>query len=161
MARDLRHAFWGYRTRDTLQYLEALETRLASHQEARAADLSQLKLALEQARDEEMRAEQDMHGLQAEYFRLTGELTTLAARSDEMLDQAHHDFEAREQALRNELEARRGYHGQLQETIQAVPHKLRAVIEEIASKVESPVPPTSSSRLESDRPGSSRNQSHG
>ncbi len=161
MARDLRHAFWGYRTRDTLQYLEALEARLASRQETRTADLSQLRLALEQARQEEMRGEQEVHALQAEYFRLTGELTTLAGRSEEILDRTHQDFEAREQALRNELESRRDYHGQLQETIQVVPHKLRAVIEEIASKVENPAPPTSSRPLEPDRPGSARNQSHG
>lgn len=161
MARDLRRAFWGYRTRDTLRYLEALEARLASRQETRVADLSHLKLALEQARDEEMRSEQDVHGLQAEYFRLIGELTTLAGRSEEALDRARQDFETREQALRNELEARREYHGQLQETIQVVPHKLRAVIEEIASKVENPAPPAASRPLEPDRPESSRNQSHG
>ncbi|MCY0909802.1 MAG: hypothetical protein OWR62_15605, partial [Sulfobacillus thermotolerans] len=135
MARDIRKALWGYRVGDTDRYLAALESRLTSRQDARNLKLTQAKRDLERAREEELTAEQAFKSVQAEYYRLSGELATLAGRSEELLERAHLDLDARERSLWKELDILREQSQRLRDTIQAVPHKLRVVIEEITTSV--------------------------
>lgn len=140
MSRPTRKALLGYRVADANRYLEDLESHLAEQEQRRQSQLDELRTQLKASETLIEQSEVTLKSLQATYFRLSGELSTLTVRAQEMMNQARESFDVEEQKLWNIIEENRAYSDQLQKAIQMVPTQIRAVIEALTDPVLKGVP---------------------
>jgi len=131
MTRPIRRAFIGYRIADTTRYLDTLESQLVAHHAEREQNLEETRHLLQQSESDLAEAELNLQAFQAEYFRLSGELTTLTGRAQELIETAHQDIEQQENALWSHVNEYRLYGSHLHEAIQQVPGQLRSLIESL------------------------------
>lgn len=135
MLRPLRRSLWGYRRRDADQYIAALNTALQQRRQEREARVAELRASLQSSEEGIHDKEAQLKSLEAEYFRLSGELNTLAARSQEQLERFQQDLRARETTLWADVETDRQYAQNLNTTIQQIPDQIRSIIESIAASI--------------------------
>ncbi len=161
MLRPMRRALWGYRRRDADQYIAALNTAIQQRRQEREARLAELRAFLQSSEEGIHDKETQLKSLEAEYFRLSGELNTLAARSQEQLERSQQELRDRETALWADVESDRHYAQNLNTTIQQIPDQIRSIIESIASSIvhdspraESRFPRGTMSRERDPNPGS-------
>ncbi len=156
MLRPWRRAFWGYKPQPADAYIDALEARIAERRQQRETTLKQLQGELKAAEAEVAEAEVALKRVEADYFRLAGELTTMAQRAQQTLEEVEASFRTRENATRADLDGRHRYAQTLSETIRAVPERIRRVIEDISSVIIGGSAP----RQRGDTPPTSNDVSH-
>lgn len=132
MARQWRHALWGYRIKSAKLYVESLEARVADRRQMRETSVRTLKTELQDVQAAVDASEVVLRSFQNDYFRLSGELHAITIRSEQLLEAALADWQAIEQTTQSHVQTKRHYKDSLADTIRTVPDEIRGIIERIA-----------------------------
>lgn len=144
MVHSLRRSLIGYHPQKTKAFFDALDGQMASRRIIREQQLNEARSLLKQSEMRIVDFEKTLKALQADYFRLAGELSTLTARPQEMIDQAREIMIRQEEQMQSVIRQRDEHLAQLHLKIQELPDAIRALIEKLTRALqESPGTPTS------------------
>lgn len=145
MSQQYRRSLWGYRRRAVIEMVSEIHRQIevAANERTRQLELAEEKLKAQE--NEKLDAEHRLNLMQAEYFRLSGELNHLTQRSQLIVEDAKNHMAIEESLVQNEIQDREDRLYQMRQRLYQLPSEIRHLIEGLTA-VAGTVPPAPATR---------------